>query len=334
MEPIERAVKEQQPLDLTSGRQPAPGTEDVGEVEPGFQPAPPTPPTEQSPWNPSNFKWIAFLASFLASGILAGINWRRLGQPQRAWPTILATIGGSVLFVAILTLLPDSSNGAKYLGYAVNVIVGYGLARWQQPAYNAYNITYRASTLKSSGNRIPVLVSLGSIVVIFIMSIGLGIAWDQVQNSHIYQGNTYFDQENYSQAIEEYNQAAAISPNTAEIYNNRGVAYLRLKDYQNALTDFTRATQLDPQSALAYRNRSLANLGLGKYDSALNDITVAIPLNPQSADSFFVCGMIYVAINETDKAITDLEKAIDLGLNDSAKQIAETRLQSLKQTSH
>jgi hypothetical protein len=63
---------------------------------------------EQKPLNPSNpyqlFSYFMFITIF-GSGILLGINWKRLGRPEWMWKTILLSIFFPAVMIGILILL-------------------------------------------------------------------------------------------------------------------------------------------------------------------------------------------------------------------------------------
>ena len=62
-------------------------------------------------------------------------------------------------------------------------------------------------------------------VVILISIAGSGCDSPQ---SHLDSGDRLFNQGNYSQALEEYSQAARLAPASAEAFHSRGRSYLHL----------------------------------------------------------------------------------------------------------
>lgn len=75
----------------------------------------------------------------------------------------------------------------------------------------------------------------------------------------------------YVDAIDDYNQALALSPNNSEILYNRAVAYYSVGDVEKALQDFDRTIELDSTMAQAYANRGVIRLELRDIKGAHSD---------------------------------------------------------------
>ncbi len=69
------------------------------------------------------------------------------------------------------------------------------------------------------------------------------------------RGNIWFDQQNYTEAIADYDRALALDPSMSRAFHNRGLAYAMLKEYDAALRDYALAIRLDPAYRRAYENR-------------------------------------------------------------------------------
>jgi tetratricopeptide (TPR) repeat protein len=69
------------------------------------------------------------------------------------------------------------------------------------------------------------------------------------------RGNIWFDQQNYTAAIADYDRALALDPSLSRAVHNRGLAYALLGDDNAALRDYAEAIRLDPAYRRAYENR-------------------------------------------------------------------------------
>ena len=63
-------------------------------------------------------------------------------------------------------------------------------------------------------------------------------------------------------------------------YYRRGFANVELEKYQEAIENFNKAIELDPNSAAFYSARGLVYVELGKHQEAINDYNKAIELDP------------------------------------------------------
>ena len=75
-------------------------------------------------------------------------------------------------------------------------------------------------------------------------------------------GNEYFDSNQFMDAIEAYDKALEIQPNTPDVLTDQGVMFKRLGWFDRAIANFTKANEIDPSHAT-----SVYNLGVVyRYD--------------------------------------------------------------------
>ena len=126
------------------------------------------------------------------------------------------------------------------------------------------------------------------------------------------RGNVSYAKQDYRRAIMEYNEAARLNANYAEIYNNRGLTYYHLHDYAAAERDLSKALDLNVNFSYAYNNRGIVRAAMGKLDAAIDDYTRAIVSNPRYAYAMSNRASIYAQKGDVTKAINDLKKAIEI----------------------
>ena len=97
---------------------------------------------------------------------------------------------------------------------------------------------------------------------------------------HISRGIAYRREEKFEQAMAEFEQAVAISPDNADAWYHHGLAWGLMGEHGRAVADFTRAIALAPEYADAYNCRGYALLCLGEYGLALRDLEEASRLDP------------------------------------------------------
>lgn len=81
-------------------------------------------------------------------------------------------------------------------------------------------------------------------------------------------------------ALRDLDQAIALAPGIAKLFNNRGLALLP-DDPRRALAEFDAALRLDALYAVAWTNRGAALFALKRYDEAIASYSEAIRLAPR-----------------------------------------------------
>ncbi|CAM0958152.1 unnamed protein product [Alopecurus aequalis] len=97
------------------------------------------------------------------------------------------------------------------------------------------------------------------------------------------QGNEYFKQKKFAEAIECYSRSIALSP-TAVAFANRAMAYLKLRRFEEAENDCTEALDLDDRYVKAYSRRITARKGLGKLKEAMDDAEFAVSVDANNPE--------------------------------------------------
>ena len=89
---------------------------------------------------------------------------------------------------------------------------------------------------------------------------------------------TYDKQDQFDEAISDYNKAIEIDPKYAKAYNNRGWVYHREGLYDKAISDYNKAIVINPRYAQAYVNRGVAYYRKGDNENACSDVIRACEL--------------------------------------------------------
>jgi peptidoglycan/LPS O-acetylase OafA/YrhL len=90
----------------------------------------------KAPWNPQWFWPQAILFGFGAAGIVAGLNYRRLGRPRLMRPTIVIS---SVVFIGILAGLAFVDRGYVVVtAIIINAFAALILVLLKRADYNSF----------------------------------------------------------------------------------------------------------------------------------------------------------------------------------------------------
>lgn len=114
-------------------------------------------------------------------------------------------------------------------------------------------------------------------------------------------------------AISDFTEAAKRKPDEPEIYNGRGVVYIRMKRPDDALADFDRALKLNPQFTEALHNRGLTNYRKGRHAEAIPDFDAAVKSDPSYGLAWHYRGQAKASLKDHPGAIADFSECIRLG---------------------
>jgi tetratricopeptide (TPR) repeat protein len=137
-----------------------------------------------------------------------------------------------------------------------------------------------------------------------------GTAEDYYRRANI----KYYDLQDVSGGLCDYDRAIELDPNHALAYSNRGnIKKDNLQDYQGALADYDRAIELNPHDAVTYYNRALLKNIKQDYQGSLADYDRAIELAGDDADSYNNRAMLkYLELQDLVGAIDDMQIARSL----------------------
>jgi tetratricopeptide (TPR) repeat protein/S1-C subfamily serine protease len=132
----------------------------------------------------------------------------------------------------------------------------------------------------------------------------------QSATAYYNRGNAKLALGNKQGAIGDYDRAIAINTQFADAYYNRGKVKSDLGNKQGAISDYDRAIAINPQYIKAYSNRGIAKLALGNKQGAIDDCDRAIAIDPQFADAYNNRGIAKSALGNNQGAIGDYDRAI------------------------
>jgi tetratricopeptide (TPR) repeat protein len=103
-----------------------------------------------------------------------------------------------------------------------------------------------------------------------------------------------------------------VEPETAELFNRRGLRTLERGQAARAIDDLSTAHRLDPKSADVLADRAMAYRARKDYDLALDDLAEALRLSPRHPGAYNVRGCIHTDRAQNDDALKDFRRAIQL----------------------
>lgn len=93
-------------------------------------------------------------------------------------------------------------------------------------------------------------------------------------------GGWYFGQQDFQQAIAQYEKATAINPNLTTAWNLLGYAYRQNGDYANAEKAFQKYVELIPKDPNPYDSYAELLLKMGRFDESIAQYRKALGIDP------------------------------------------------------
>jgi superkiller protein 3 len=131
-----------------------------------------------------------------------------------------------------------------------------------------------------------------------------------------YKGLSFTASEKSKKAIEAYNKAIELDPNNFYTWYYKGLSFTGLKEYKKAIEAYNKAIELDPNNSEVWSYKGLSLAGLKEYKKAIEACDKAIELDPNNFEAWYYKGLSFAGLEEYKKAIEAYNKAIELNPND------------------
>jgi tetratricopeptide (TPR) repeat protein len=138
-----------------------------------------------------------------------------------------------------------------------------------------------------------------------------------LSNKFFRQGNLFFDQGNYSQAIPYYDKALGFEPANATILYNKALSLDRLGNTTEAISYYDKVLAINPNDTFTLNNKGLALDSLGKHDEAISYFDRLLAINPNDADALYNKGVALDSLGKHDEAISYFDSVIAINANDT-----------------
>ncbi|MHC5934538.1 McrB family protein [Nostoc sp.] len=126
------------------------------------------------------------------------------------------------------------------------------------------------------------------------------------------QGVKKYQEENYQDAIKQFDFALEEAPNLADAYRYRGKVKAELGYTDEAISDYDYLLLIQPKNYEIYDERGQIYYKLENYDKAIDDYNQSLHVNPNFALAYYHRGLTYLKINNQQKAFEDLCRATEL----------------------
>jgi tetratricopeptide (TPR) repeat protein len=138
--------------------------------------------------------------------------------------------------------------------------------------------------------------------------------------------------QDWDKAIELLRKATDLDHKYADelsaVYQQRGYADATNQQYQDAINDYGQAAKLTPQDVRVYEQRAAVEMKLNDYDKALADYSEAIKLKPNEVRYYLYRSYIYETKGDIKNSMADTEKVLKIDPNNQEAKSRKTRLEA------
>ena len=128
--------------------------------------------------------------------------------------------------------------------------------------------------------------------------------------NHFNSGVTFYNQKEFSKAIQAYQKVIELDPTYVEAYNNLGIIYQMMGDVDRAFGAYQKSTEINPRYEKGYNNLGILLLFKGRDEEALEAFQKALAINPNNIESHINLGILFKNKGQWDEAIASYQKAL------------------------
>jgi len=130
-------------------------------------------------------------------------------------------------------------------------------------------------------------------------------------DKYLYYARVFFHQGKYREAINEYEKAQSIVPDSKNAILNMALIYKNMRLYQESVKEYKKLLKIEPEGII-YKNLGEVYLLSGKPRDALNAFNAAIKLGQENALINFWMGDCFAQGGNTEKAQRAYQHSIKL----------------------
>ncbi len=134
---------------------------------------------------------------------------------------------------------------------------------------------------------------------------------------YVNRGRGYSERGQYLMALNDYDRAINLDPQSEKAYNNRGVIYGKQGYDEKALSDFDQVIFMNPENSQAFNNKGMIYYMRQQYHQALQQFDQAIGRDRFNAVAYFNRGNVYKELRQWQQALADYDQALSLDVHNS-----------------
>ncbi|MGB3341463.1 MAG: glycosyltransferase family 39 protein [bacterium] len=204
------------------------------------------------------------------------------------------------------------------ISYALSIVLFFVPARYRMPLipmlliFAAYAVFWFIQEAKAKKfKRVALVSGMVLLGLVFVHTDLLAQHGDLIDKSiiHATYANHYFDQEQYNEALVEYNLALGHDPENIKTMNALGDTYYKLGQYNEARRVFSKSLSTQNNADARFK-LGLINFDQNILDSAQLYFSGAVALDSTNPTTYYYAGMSYAIDKKPQQAIQYLELSL------------------------
>jgi tetratricopeptide (TPR) repeat protein len=123
-------------------------------------------------------------------------------------------------------------------------------------------------------------------------------------------GYVHLQQQNYQKALQMYEAAYQMDPQSPLAQYHLALGYLAIEHYPQAIELLVPLAEKGLFNTDAHFTLGLAYYGAGDYEQSAESFRKTLALNPAAADAYYYLGLNYMQLGEREQAIRCLKKSL------------------------
>jgi tetratricopeptide (TPR) repeat protein len=130
--------------------------------------------------------------------------------------------------------------------------------------------------------------------------------------NHFNSGVAFYDQKEFSKAIQAYQKVIELEPAYVEAYNNLGIIYQEIGNFDKALEVYHKAIDINRRYEKTFNNLGILYFLNERYEESIEAFQKALAINPYNIESHINLGILFKKQGQVDQAIGSYQKALSL----------------------
>ncbi len=150
------------------------------------------------------------------------------------------------------------------------------------------------------------------LLLVYSVVINLLVSVEAHAKANLFAGNSLVHQGRADEAVEHFQKALALEPESAVFHGSLGTAYYQTKRLEEAITQYQIALKIDPDFADAHNNLGLCLFQEGRVNEAIAHYQRAVEIKPDFAEAHKALGDCLFQTGRLNEAILQYQKAVEI----------------------